>query len=210
MNGYEAYKSEVRFRFARLLSFSSKESAELADGIIKKYGSIENAMCADISEISDFSGEGTACFLKLCASLISRRRTDALVFGRAYAEREIAEYLKGLFTGLSVETVFALFYDKDGRLLSCKQVGLGTVNASEIITRRVVEYALREGAAAVDIAHNHPRGSARPSKDDMNMTTMLEGLFKSAGVELLSHYVVAGQDYTRLFPSMDFTIFDIK
>ena len=41
------------------------------------------------------------------------------------------------------------------RVISCREIGRGVVNAAEISMRRIVETALQQNAAAVILAHNH-------------------------------------------------------
>ncbi len=181
--------------FASLIapSLKNEKEEEIAHKLLTKYLTIENALSADENELISCVGESCAAFLKLAAAIISRRKTDAFAFGKRHTKAEIADYFKALFLGFAVETVYAMTFDERGRAVSCEQVSSGIVNVSEIIPRRLVEIAYRANAKAIVIAHNHPRGKARPSDEDVAQTNMLAKMLFEAGVELREHYIIAGQ-----------------
>jgi DNA repair protein RadC len=53
--------------------------------------------------------------------------------------------------------------------------------------------AIREGAAAMVVAHNHPSGDPTPSVEDRMVTERLKQVGELVGIEVLDH-VVVGQD----------------
>ena len=161
--------------------------------LIEKFGSISAAADADLLNVADALGGdmSTSLYIKLVCALISRRRCDLFKFGKKHSDEEIESYLISLFLGLSVETVYLLSL-RGGKVVSCERVGEGTVNTSNVLPRKLIEIAKRNMADSVIIAHNHPGGYASPSDDDVAGTRMLRECFASAGVKMLSHYVVAG------------------
>ncbi len=180
--------------FASLLSFSKiKEPNAVATQLLQRYRTIENAVTADISELTEAVGERAAVFIKLCGYLNSRRGTDGISFGLYYSPSELSDYLKALFLGESVEKVYLLSFDCDERLLSCDFISAGTVGASDVLPRKLMETALKAGAVSVALAHNHPFGEAAMSADDISLTAKMTASFREIGVRLASHYVVAGQ-----------------
>jgi len=58
---------------------------------------------------------------------------------------------------------------------ACCDLGEGTIDRAAVYPRRVVEAALRRGAAAVVLAHNHPNGDVKPSEQDKLLTRALVG-----------------------------------
>lgn len=52
--------------------------------------------------------------------------------------------------------------------------------------------SLRENAAAVLFAHNHPSGLTDPSKADEHLTTALKQALALVDVSVLDHFIVAG------------------
>lgn len=62
--------------------------------------------------------------------------------------------------------------------------------------RLIVTDVLALDARAVLLAHNHPRGDPRPSRQDMHYTRRLFTTLDAIGVRLLDHYVVAPGGWT--------------
>jgi DNA repair protein RadC len=190
----ERYNLRDMDLFSSLLSYAKLKDPELiARQLLQRYRTIENAVSADVSELSGLLGERAATFVKLLGYLTSRRGTDMLTFGRFYSPSEISDYLKALFIGESVEKVYLLSFDSEERLLSCDFVASGTAGASDVLPRMLMETALKSGAVSVALAHNHPFGEAVMSADDINLTAKMSAAFREIGVSLVSHYVVAGQ-----------------
>jgi len=54
----------------------------------------------------------------------------------------------------------------------------------------VAEKALRHGAAAVIVAHNHPSGVAEPSLADQAITRRLKEALGLLEIRLLDHFVI--------------------
>ena len=67
--------------------------------------------------------------------------------------------------------------------------------------RQVVEQALRCGASAVILAHNHPSGIALPSRADQQMTQQVVDALAPLGIRLLDHIVVADGDFVSMADS---------
>lgn len=180
--------------FANLLSLSGVDNAlAIAKRLLIKYRTIENTLSAPLSELIAATSEGTAGYIKLLAYLTSRRRTDAFAFGVKQSPAAIAEYLKALFIGESVEKTYLIGYDEKERVVGCELLGEGTVNASEIIPRKALEVAMRMSCSRVSVAHNHPFGTTAPSKDDLTLTQNFIALLTACEIEFVDHFIVAGQ-----------------
>lgn len=63
---------------------------------------------------------------------------------------------------------------------------------TSVYPREVVKAALKQNAAAVILAHNHPSGVAEPSKSDELLTHSLKQTLALIDVWVLDHFVVAG------------------
>ncbi len=180
--------------FVKLLSLCVGEQAEaVADALLGKYGTIESALTPSVRELTALVGEKAAVFLKLVAYLTSRRRTDLFAFGKSHSSAEIAEYLKALYIGESVEKIYLISFDARDRVIGCDLLGEGTVNASEVLPRKAIETAMMRSSVSVSVAHNHPFGTPDPSIDDLNMTGTLANIFLNCEIALKEHFIIAGQ-----------------
>lgn len=92
----------------------------------------------------------------------------------------------------------ALLLDARHRLRRVEQVSEGTLNSSVVHPREVFAPALREGAAALIVAHNHPSGDPTPSAEDRDVTVRLADAGRLLGVRLLDHVVVGDPGFLSM------------
>ena len=72
----------------------------------------------------------------------------------------------------------------------------GSLNQSLVHPREVFACAVREAAAAIVVAHNHPSGDCSPSREDREVTRRLARAGEILGIRLLDHVVIADRNYT--------------
>jgi DNA repair protein RadC len=102
------------------------------------------------------------------------------------------------FRDRPTEHFVALYLNTRNHLLCQEVVAIGGLNASAVQPRDVFAPALRLGAAAVIVAHNHPSGDVQPSQDDLHVTRQLQAAGRLLGIELLDHLVLAPRRYLSL------------
>lgn len=70
--------------------------------------------------------------------------------------------------------------------------------AGTIVDKRLILLdVLRNKAAAVILAHNHPSGNLTPSKADIDITKQVKDACKMIGVSVLDHIIVASEHPSR-------------
>lgn len=74
----------------------------------------------------------------------------------------------------------------------------GSLNATDLPVRKIVDLALRHNAKTAFIAHNHPSGSALPSPSDLEATKFIRETLLAIGVNLIDHYIITNEDYVSL------------
>lgn len=57
------------------------------------------------------------------------------------------------------------------------------------------EPAIKNLAAQIILAHNHPSGDPKPSEDDLEITKRLVEAGKILGIEIVDHIIVAKNDF---------------
>jgi DNA repair protein RadC len=60
-----------------------------------------------------------------------------------------------------------------------------------VYPRRVIEAALRRGAAALVFAHNHPNGDVQPTEQDTILTRALVLAATTVQIKILDHLIVS-------------------
>lgn len=90
------------------------------------------------------------------------------------------------------EVFGALFLDAQHRLLANEELFRGTVDASPVYPRVILQRCLTLNAVALILYHNHPSGEPEPSSADRHMTDRVKQALDLVDVRLLDHLVVAG------------------
>ena len=119
----------------------------------------------------------------------------------------MSEYLKALYVGIHVECFYLILLDRGGCLLRPVLLQRGGVDNAPFYLGKVLEVALSEGARHVVLAHNHPGGTRRPSREDLVCTLQALNAFASLRVQMLDHLIVVRDEVVSiracdLLPSM--------
>lgn len=189
---------EANNPLAEILSvaMSREKASAAARSLLMKYGTLSTILSETVDEIAAVGEMSTssALLVKLIGYLNSRRVTDKFEFGRVHSELEMREYMRAVFLGLAVETVYLILLDEKGCAISCDFICEGTVGASDIYPRKLIEISVKKKAKSAILLHNHPKGTPVPSKEDISATNRLYGIFNSAGIRLIGHYIVADSE----------------
>jgi len=116
----------------------------------------------------------------------------------------VFELLHQRLRGLERETFLALILDGKHRLRRLERVSEGTLNSSLVHPREVFRRAVRESAAALIVAHNHPSGDPEPSQEDLDVTRRLGAAGRTLGIPLLDHVIVGESAFVSLRERIEF------
>ncbi len=178
-----------------LLSPVVKNSENVSDKLLERYGNTTRLAEATIDEMSGIVGsQNIAIYIKTVSALAGRAITDGFKLGKKHTDEEIRRYVLSKFTDKSVETVLSLSLDGAGRVISADFLGEGIVNYSTIMPRKLLDISMKRGAAGVILAHNHPGGEAKPSEADIATTAHLASVLNCSGIKIIGHYIVAGKE----------------
>lgn len=118
--------------------------------------------------------------------------------------RRVYEAVAAEVRGLERERFLVLLLDGKHRLKRLEVVSEGTLTTSLVHPREVFRAAVRESAAAVVVAHNHPSGDPEPSLEDLEVTRRLIDVGRLVGVPVLDHVVVGDGRFVSLRERMGF------
>ena len=104
----------------------------------------------------------------------------------------LRDWLRLHCAGLEHEVFIAVYLDSRHRVIEAVEHFRGTLSQTSVYPREIVKGALARNAAAVALAHNHPSGSAEPSRADEFLTQTLKSALALVDVRVLDHFVVAG------------------
>ena len=171
----------------------------LAAGLIHEAGSLAGLITWRETDYRRLKGIGRVKALQLVSVMEVARRVIGPPAGEAPLLTRadlIAAYLQPVASGLEVEKFWVLCLNRKNRLLKRVEVTSGTATAALAHPREVFRAAIRESAAALVCAHNHPSGDPAPSSADLQITHLLREAAKAVEITLLDHIILgrAGAD----------------
>ena len=214
-NVHEHHRSRVRKRFIdnELNGFADHEVLELllyycyprrdtneiAHNLIKEYGSLYNLFEADTLDIMRRckTTQNVAVLISLIprvANLYFRSKwgREAIIMDNV---KTAGQYAVPLFAGRTNEVFYALCLDTGRRLNHASLIAEGTLDETPVYPRKIVSEALKHQATALILAHNHPGGTAKPSRKDIEATRRVNEGLQFLSIRVIDHIIVAGDKY---------------
>lgn len=99
---------------------------------------------------------------------------------------------------LAKEELRGLYLNSRFRLIHDEIISIGTVNSNMVHIRDIFRPAIRIGAVAIILAHNHPTGDSAPSDNDVKVTNRIVGASKIMGISVIDHIVIGASDYQSI------------
>ncbi|HHH20235.1 MAG TPA: DNA repair protein RadC [Campylobacterales bacterium] len=126
----------------------------------------------------------------ILASIELAKRYTSQTNKKITSAEEIYQELKA-FSTKQQEYFLTITLDGASHIINTRTVFIGTLNQTLVHPREVFADAIADRAAGIIIAHNHPSGTLRPSRADMQITDRLSEVSKLVGIELLDHVIIA-------------------
>lgn len=110
--------------------------------------------------------------------------------------KEAGKYFTSLLANQKEREVFmAAYLNSHSDIIETDIIAQGGLNYSLVDLRIMLKKALNLDAAQIVIAHCHPSGSLKPSKEDLIVTNKILDVFEPLSIKLLDHIIVGGWDY---------------
>jgi DNA repair protein RadC len=169
----------------------------LAMKMLHAYGTLPKVLCAPPEDVARLHGVSSRHANRV------RFAYDALVgclFDQV-KERPLLDYealiaLVQYTIGQSaVEKVQLFFLNNRNRVFGTEVLCSGSETFVSVSIKTVIAAACRKNASSFIIAHNHPGGSIRPSRHDLEFTERLFSVSVNMDIGLIDSLIVSGCDY---------------
>ena len=180
-----------------LRSGSSRASAlELSQMLLSGAdGQLTTLAGESVSRLSSLPGIGPSKAVTVLAAFELGRRLVAENNGRVYQQiigpEAIYRLMIPKLKGLRHEECWVMYLDRAHHPITSERLSSGGSSATVIDNRMIVRRALELHADVLVLVHNHPSGSPRPGKADIEMTGRLKKAAGQFDIRLLDHVVVA-------------------
>ena len=201
--GFAPLSDVNRLELLLFYAIPRRDTNPLAHSLLDAFGSLGAVLGATVDQLASVPGmtKNAAILLHLVSEMgaaAERERVHGQFQNILTTTAMCAEFLVPYFFGERNETVYLLCLDAKCKLLDCRRLAEGSVNAADISIRRIVETALMLNASTVVLAHNHTSGIALPSREDEATTRRIFAALDAVGVRLADHVIVADNDYVSM------------
>jgi DNA repair protein RadC len=212
---YLGHRQRLRERFLKsgLAGFADYEVVELlltlavprsdvkkpAKALIARFGNLRGILDASIEDLRTVPGIGSVTpvalqIIKAAATLYLQQVTgghDSLA-----DPARLADFWRMRIGALQNEVFEVAYLDSGYRLLrdGVERLEEGTVDRASVYPRRVVEAALKRGAFAIALAHNHPNGDTAPTEQDKLLTRAIVLAAETVHVRIADHLIVSASE----------------
>lgn len=181
-------------------SGNKEESAiELARKILNSVDkSWHQLSLLSVKDLMKFKGIGEVKAISIATALeIGRRRAgqeiqEKSIIGNSHDAYSI---LKNQLSDLRTEEFWAIFLNNNNKVIHISQLTQGGISQAIVDVRILFKTAFDHFSTGVIIAHNHPSGSLKPSKEDINITQKIKEAGKILSIQLLDHIIVTQDSY---------------
>jgi len=196
--GLDGFQDYEVIELVLTLGTPRKDCKEMAKAALFRFKTLQGVMEASSLELCEVDGIGPKnCFgLKLIKAASDRYLEKKLINKSPVSNsKELFDYLYHSIRDKTREHFKIIFLDSKNRVLSTETHSEGTLTASSVYPREVVDSALRHKAAALIFAHNHPSGDPKPSPEDIAITRQLVFSGKVMGITIHEHIIIGDNCY---------------
>lgn len=151
-----------------------------------------------LQDLMKFKGVGEAKAISIATALeIGNRRSQQEVIERQQitSSKDAFDILQPHLSDLSTEEFWAIFLNHQNKILYKTCLFRGGIASSVADVRVIFKTALEHFSTQIIVAHNHPAGSLKPSKEDINITQKIKEAGKLLDIDLLDHLILTQNKY---------------
>lgn len=200
-HGLEAMPDHNVLELLLFYAIPRKDVKPIAYNLINRFKTLDNVFRADIDTLKtvDGIGENAAILISLFKDISTRiyeSRNQAMSV--LDTTQKSKSYAENLLRFCENEKLIVVCLDNNCRVINHHTVAEGTVNCSVVDRKKIVEHVIRDKAASVILAHNHPHGSPEPSAADISFTLGILSLLRQIHVCLNDHIIVGSSGTATL------------
>lgn len=198
-NGLDGFADHEVLELMLYYCYPRRDTNEIAHRLINEYGTLYNLLEADTQDIINRCG-----VTQNVAVLISMIPKVANLYIRKKWNRDMAviedvktagRYAVSLFVGRTNEALYIFCLDTGRRLNHISLIAEGTLDETPVYPREIVAEALKHQATAIILTHNHPGGTTKPSRKDIEATRKVKEGLGFLAIKVVDHIVVSGDKF---------------
>ncbi len=148
----------------------------------------------EISDFMKFHGVGIAKAATLTAALeLGRRMANENYMRKETVLKDstnLYDYIHTEIDDCDREKFVVVYLNNRGKVIDKQCISQGGITGTLVDLRTIFKYAVMQNAVSIALAHNHPSGNLRPSREDENLTRKIVEAGKLLDIRVLDHIIV--------------------
>ncbi len=177
----------------------SESAVQLAQRILSAHDNNLNAVARlSFNELKKHKGVGTTKAASIIAALeLGRRRKEQEHNKKTplNSSREAFLYILPTLLDLPHEEFWLLCLNRSNGVIKAELISRGGVSGTYVDNKIVFKLAIENQASSIIIAHNHPSGNLKPSKEDIQLTEKIKNGARLLDIHLVDHIIIAETNY---------------
>lgn len=191
-NGVEALKDYELLAVVLGSGTKEKDVLKLSHEIIKlfeeEFDNLSLEKLTKIHGLANIKASQILASIELSKRYLIKQNTQIKTASDIYKELE-------KYKNKKQEYFIMISLDGANHIIKKRVISIGILNQSLVHPREVFSPALKDRAASIIIAHNHPSGVLKASNEDINITNRLKECGKLLGLEILDHIIITKDGY---------------
>ena len=180
------------------LATPRKDCKDAAKAAMARFKTLQGVLEAPRAELCKVDGIGPKNLfgLRLIKAVGDRYLKKKLIHKDAINDsKALFDYLYHSIGDKDRELFKVIFLNSKNQVIAANTISEGTLTASSVYPREVIQAALSHAAAALIFAHNHPSGDPQPSSDDVTVTRQLVFAGRIMGIVVHEHIIIGANRY---------------
>lgn len=191
--GAQALSDEELIAIVLRTGTQSANVLEVARALLRSHDGLGGLNRASLAELSQARGIGPVKAIDLKAAFELGKRLLTLApeeRPQLNGPQDAYALLRGEMSLLEQESVRVILLNTKNRVQGVVQVSLGSLNTSVVRVGEVFKEAIRQQAAGIVLAHNHPSGDPAPSPEDVAITRKVVEAGELLDINVLDHIII--------------------
>ena len=201
---FESYELLEMLLFFRL---PYKNTNPIAKRLVHRFGSLRGVFYGERDELLEISGVGEKCaeFIIKVGRIFDIESADsALCADDEYVgEGDTAGLMRSLFSRERDGSFAIVAIDNAHRVITSEVLSGVDFNSGSLNAAYYTEFALKSSASMIVTASNRRYGSPLPKPADRESAAMVLNALNAIDVVYGDHFVIAGNHYSRVIPTLD-------
>ncbi len=151
-----------------------------------------------INDLIKFKGIGEAKAISIIAAMeLGKRRklADILQKPQITCSKDVFEIFSSILSDTPHEEFWVLFLNRSNKIIDKQKISQGGIHATVADTKLILKHAIEKLASGIILCHNHPSGSIKPSKLDIEITNKISKAVGYIDTNLLDHIIITEKSY---------------